>query len=52
MRPKATPVSAGRAAIAAYLVDQQAGCDHDSTLWSLVVFELWRLECLGDGAAL
>ncbi len=26
--------------------------DHDSALWSLVAFELWRLEYLGDGAAL
>ena len=26
--------------------------DHDSVLWSLVAFELWRLEYLGDGAAL
>ena len=38
----------------ARLVDQHiAGArDHDSALWSLVVFELWRLEYLGDGAAL
>jgi len=26
--------------------------DHDSVLWSLVAFELWRLEYLGDRAAL
>lgn len=26
--------------------------DHDSALWSLVAFELWRLEYLGDGPAL
>jgi asparagine synthase (glutamine-hydrolysing) len=26
--------------------------DHDSALWALVVFELWRLEYLGDGAVL
>jgi asparagine synthase (glutamine-hydrolysing) len=25
--------------------------DHDSALWSLVVFELWRVEYLGDGPA-
>jgi len=24
--------------------------NHDSALWSLIVFELWRLEHLGDGA--
>jgi asparagine synthase (glutamine-hydrolysing) len=36
------------------LVDEHiAGVrDHDSVLWSLVAFELWRLEYLGDGAAL
>ena len=26
--------------------------DHDSTLWSLLAFELWRIEYLGDGPAL
>jgi asparagine synthase (glutamine-hydrolysing) len=25
--------------------------DHDAVLWSLVAFELWRLEYLGDGPA-
>jgi asparagine synthase (glutamine-hydrolysing) len=36
------------------LVDEHvAGVrDHDSVLWSLVAFELWRLEYLGDGPAL
>jgi asparagine synthase (glutamine-hydrolysing) len=36
------------------LVDEHvAGVqDHDSALWSLVAFELWRLEYLGDGPAL
>jgi len=36
------------------LVDEHVagGRDHDSVLWSLVAFELWRLEYLGDGAAL
>src|SRR5262249_44187470 len=36
------------------LVDEHvAGVrDHDSVLWSLVAFELWRLAYLGDGAAL
>jgi asparagine synthase (glutamine-hydrolysing) len=36
------------------LVDEHvAGArDHDSALWSLVAFELWRLEYLGDGPAL
>jgi asparagine synthase (glutamine-hydrolysing) len=36
------------------LVDEHiAGMrDHDSALWSLVVFERWRLEYLGDGAVL
>jgi asparagine synthase (glutamine-hydrolysing) len=29
-----------------------AGRNHDSTLWSLVAFELWRVEYLGDGPAL
>ncbi len=29
-----------------------AGANHDGTLWSLVAFELWRREYLGDGAAL
>jgi asparagine synthase (glutamine-hydrolysing) len=35
------------------LVDEHiAGVrDHDSVLWSLVAFELWRLEYLGDGPA-
>ena len=34
------------------LVDEHvAGAwNHDSVLWSLIVFELWRLEYLGDGA--
>src|SRR5262245_37544376 len=36
------------------LVDEHvAGVrNHDDILWSLVAFELWRLEYLGDGAAL
>jgi asparagine synthase (glutamine-hydrolysing) len=36
------------------LVDEHvAGArDHDSVLWSLVAFEVWRLEYLGDGIAL
>jgi asparagine synthase (glutamine-hydrolysing) len=34
------------------LVDEHvAGTrNHDSALWTLLVFELWRLEYLGDGA--
>src|SRR5262245_47047704 len=36
------------------LVEEHIGGvrDHDSVLWSLVAFELWRLEYLGDGAAI
>jgi asparagine synthase (glutamine-hydrolysing) len=36
------------------LVDEHVmgRADHDSVLWSLVAFELWRLEYLGDGPAL
>jgi len=36
------------------LVDEHvAGTrDHDSVLWSLAAFELWRVEYLGDGAGL
>jgi asparagine synthase (glutamine-hydrolysing) len=26
--------------------------DHDSALWSLVAFELWRVAYLGDGPVL
>ena len=36
----------------AQLVDEHLSAtrNHDGALWSLIVFELWRLEHLGDGA--
>jgi asparagine synthase (glutamine-hydrolysing) len=42
------------ASVVSRLVEQHVARthDHDSALWSLLVFELWRLEYLGDGVAL
>ena len=40
-------------AVARLVAEHLAGTrDHDSVLWSLLAFELWRVEYLGEGPAL